>query len=446
MTAQNISSYGFRGSKSLESFVKKFSGVTIAVKSILFGILLFSIISCFSYISAGNLESISFESILSSLFSGLLIWVMSNSSIITINSVSFQFIPLGGTLLVMLLIYLCAKSTKNTDPKALLIGVFFYAFLVFLLSFVVKKNNDVSGLNEMRSFIFAFFISVVCFFMGNVEGSIFDKIRNSNRVKLSRNRWYSSYVLISAIRASIIGVTILLFVGCIITIFSTFANHQTTYNDISILNTNPFATFMVGLDEILILPNIIIWNVSLILGTGLDFGYAQRFDQIPLPILNSIDLTIGVSHIIITTWVLLILVGAICAMLVWRWTKDAFFVFGYSDKMIRFGKVAYFFASIILSGLFFFIGFYILSEISSGSIHFGTLGYIGIHSYTFAIHGCAGFVLGELIMSIPLCVVRIFEKPDIKNTSIFKVKAYQEIKKIKPKKRSRTYEVIKKQY
>jgi hypothetical protein len=186
------------------------------------------------------------------------------------------------------------------------------------------------------------------------------------------------------------------------------------------------------------LPNIIIWNLSALLGVGFQMGKLGEDSFLPIPIINSID-TVLVNHTVsVMVWVFLVLLGGAMAFFIWTWTEQAFFAIGFTDNSVKIGKVLYYLSSFVCSSLFFFLEMLLLAYSASGWIDYGNLGYLGVHQISFAFHALAWYAFGGLLVAFGLSVLR-FQSEHSDHYGIIKEKVHRSLVH-DTKKGSRRYE------
>lgn len=344
--------------------------------------------------------------------------LVSNGSGVDLFGIDMKFTPLGSSLITILIIYLVVKIFKPEKIVAVFFISGLYSILIFSLSIFSSTTDSHIDASPKTGFVFSFVISFLAALMGSSKGSFFNRLYLKFNTTHNEMNWYNSKIVSASLRSSVASVAIAMAYAVILTFFSTIYHYQSIGSILDFLNVDPLSIIVLSIVELIVLPNIIIWNMSILLGTGFTEGSIDPLHQLPIPILHSIDYAIVSNTLSIAVWCLVIVSGIVSSFLIWRWTKEAFFVVGYasSSLMKQIGRVLYFVATVSVSIVLYFIGMCSLASVSSGSINVGRLGEVGVNWFAFGFHITWGYLIGCIIGSLPLAVIR-FVRPEKLETS-----------------------------
>ena len=215
------------------------------------------------------------DSFLGVLSGGVRAWLVSHGSGITVGTVAVNAVPLGAVALAVGLVIWVAGRCLDEPLEE--IGPFVavtagtYGGIAALLS--VASNNDGVSTNMVRSAIGAVLVSGM--------GAALGVARNNGRLKAPSftATWFNERAKIRAIVAAawagivaLLGASLALFVVM-------FALHIDRASDLwAALDPGAAGGFALGVGCLLLVPNLVLWTASVLLGPGFALGTNTSVD------------------------------------------------------------------------------------------------------------------------------------------------------------------------
>ncbi|MDR0950163.1 MAG: DUF6350 family protein [Candidatus Ancillula sp.] len=359
-----------RGKEESKNGNQYLPSIFSAFACIVAGMIFFGVIALFVSLLDQNIVTDSFfEMFFQSVTIASAFFMLANGAVLENGGIEISLIPLGASVVVMLIILLVSRIFRYRSLKAVVVASGVYAGSNFILTLFSDFDPSNLIIGAFRVIVYSFCMSFVCFASNYYKGNFIDRI--ASHTNRNRHRWFATKMTTLTVRFSLLLVVILFLISTIFTFVILIIRRDDIAQMLRLLNTNPLSTILFSIVCVMILPNIIIFNIGTVFTGGFS-GQELLLNKVPLPILGGlVDLKEipNSQYIQEISQIGLAILGIILVILMFKMFSGTAVIFSHR------------FDFSILCGFTIALNFVVLliaNWLSSGSITYGKLGYLGV--------------------------------------------------------------------
>ena len=341
------------------------------------------------------------------------LWLLANGVHTDLLGSSFEYMPLGLTLILFALLYFCLHPRQSTRLRAVVVGAFTYVGIVI---FIYALGTPTGDFRVLLQLLVAFTIAFTALLMANASGSFFTQIkqwRRSNILLSSVPRY-----LTKSIQSALLIIAFLLILSALLAAAGLIVNIDAVQIIFDRLNAGPGTAVVISLFTCFFLPNFIIYNLGMLLGQGFTFGNLAYFSLHlqndtsadlnvipPLPILGSTlqSTQLGIHPLV--PYILLAICGIAASVWLARSLRFEYLFPAFTKVKLCVSQSLYLLLACTLVAFFGFIASLTLAHFASGILA-PNFGFVGVPASTLAFK--VGGVL--LFSTLPTVAVYIIYK------------------------------------